>query len=173
MKSRILIATVGAAALTAGGALYAGSAGNGEPALGTAAAESQAGTATGGLAETGPVATIYRDPGCGCCDSYAEYLEAHGFEVELVDDPQFGRRAIAAGVPEQGLGCHHATIDGYVVDGLVPAEIIRRLLDERPAVTGITLPGMPANAPGMAPEKTGTLKVYAFGPEGVSVYSDE
>lgn len=121
----------------------------------------------------GALATIYRDPGCGCCDSYAEYLEAHGFEVELVADPDFDQRSIAAGVPEQGLGCHLATIDGYAVSGLVPAEIIRRLLDERPAITGITLPGMPANAPGMAPEKKGTLRVYAFGPEGVSVFSDE
>ena len=172
MKKTTLIAFGVAAAMTAGGALYAGSAGVAEPAL-DAAGESEVETATGSVARTGPVATIYRDPGCGCCDSYGEYLEAHGFEVELVDDPQFDERAIAAGVPEQGLGCHHARIGGYVVDGLVPAEIIRRLLDERPAVTGITLPGMPANAPGMAPEKTGTLKVYAFGPEGVSVYSDE
>lgn len=64
-------------------------------------------------------------------------------------------------------------IDGYVVSGLVPAEIIERLLDERPDITGITLPGMPANAPGMAPAKTGTLRTYSFGPGGVAVYADE
>ena len=117
--------------------------------------------------------TIWRSPGCGCCDAYAEYLQAEGFDVTVIDDVNFDDRSVAAGVPEQGIGCHLAMIDGYVVSGLVPAEIIERLLEERPDITGITLPGMPANAPGMAPAKTGTLRTYSFGPEGVAVYSDE
>lgn len=117
--------------------------------------------------------TIWRDPSCGCCDIYAEYLEGHGYQVTRVDDPDFDRRSIEAGVPEQGLGCHLAEIEGYYVSGLVPAEIIERLLTERPGISGITLPGMPVNAPGMALEKTGRLKVYAFGEGGVTVYSDE
>ncbi len=117
--------------------------------------------------------TIYRDPGCGCCDAYADYLEGAGYKVTRVDDANFDQRSIEAGVPEKGLGCHLAEIDGYVVSGLVPAEIIERLLEERPDITGITLPGMPGNAPGMAPAKTGTLKTYAFGSNGVEVYSDE
>ncbi len=117
--------------------------------------------------------TIWRDPGCGCCDAYAEYLRAEGFEVTVIDDHDFVDRSVVAGVPEQGVGCHLAMIDGYVVSGLVPAEIIERLLEERPDITGITLPGMPANAPGMAPAKTGTLRTYSFGPNGVAVYADE
>lgn len=117
--------------------------------------------------------TVYRDPSCGCCDVYVEYLNAEGFDVTVVDDRDFAARSIAAGVPEQGLGCHLAMVGGYAVSGLVPAEIIDRLLEERPDIVGITLPGMPANAPGMAPEKTGTLKIYAFSPAGVSVYSEE
>lgn len=117
--------------------------------------------------------TIWRSPGCGCCDAYAEYLQAEGFEVTVIDDHDFVDRSVAAGVPVQGVGCHLAMIDGYVVSGLVPAEIIERLLDERPDITGITLPGMPANAPGMAPAKTGTLRTYSFGPGGVAVYADE
>lgn len=117
--------------------------------------------------------TVYRAPGCGCCDAYVRYLQDEGFEVTVVDDKDFADRSVAAGVPEQGVGCHLAMIGGYAVSGLVPAEIIERLLKERPAITGITLPGMPGNAPGMAAEKSGTLKVYAFGSEGVSVYSDE
>lgn len=117
--------------------------------------------------------TIYRAPNCGCCDAYAEYLEANGYRVTRVDDRDFEKRSIEAGVPERGLGCHLAEVDGYVVSGLVPVEIIERLLSERPDITGITLPGMPANAPGMAREKTGTLKTYAFGENGVTVYSDE
>jgi len=117
--------------------------------------------------------TIWRDPSCGCCDAYAEYLEGNGYHVTRIDDPNFDRRSVEAGVPEQGLGCHLAEIDGYYVSGLVPAEIIERLVTERPEIAGITLPGMPANAPGMAPEKSGTLKTYAFGEDGVTVYSDE
>lgn len=128
--------------------------------------------ASAAVASAEPV-TIWRGPGCGCCDAYAEYLRGNGFEVDVIDDRNFDDRSVEAGVPERGIGCHLAMIDGYVVSGLVPAGIIARLLKERPAITGITLPGMPANAPGMAPAKTGTLKVYAFGPEGVGVYSNE
>lgn len=117
--------------------------------------------------------TIWRDPGCGCCDTYAAYLEAHGYAVTRVDDRAFDRRSTDVGVPEQGLGCHLAAIDGYYVSGLVPVEIIERLVTERPDIAGITLPGMPANAPGMAREKTGTLRTYAFGEGGITVYSDE
>lgn len=117
--------------------------------------------------------TIWRAPGCGCCDTYAEYLRNNGFEVTVIDDRNFDDRSVEAGVPERGVGCHLAMIGGYVVSGLVPSEIIERLLEERPEISGITLPGMPANAPGMAPEKTGTLRVYSFGPDGVAVYSDE
>ena len=126
--------------------------------------------------ETGTPArdvTIWRDPNCGCCDAYAAYLEGKGYRVTRIDDTEFVRRSIEAGVPEQGLGCHLAEIDGYYVSGLVPAEIIERLTTERPEITGITLPGMPPNAPGMAAEKTGSLKTYAFNEAGVTVYSDE
>ena len=117
--------------------------------------------------------TIWRDPGCGCCDAYADYLEGNGYMVTRVDDRDFDKRSVDMGVPERGIGCHLAEIDGYVVSGLVPVQIIERLVSDRPDITGITLPGMPGNAPGMAREKTGTLKTYAFGEGGVSVYSDE
>ncbi|SFE51844.1 Uncharacterized conserved protein [Sulfitobacter brevis] len=116
--------------------------------------------------------TIWRDPSCGCCDAYADYMEDEGYHVTRIDDRDFGKRSVEVGVPEQGLGCHLAEVDGYYVSGLVPAEIIQRLTTERPEITGITLPGMPNNAPGMA-GKSGTLKTYAFGEDGVSVYSDE
>lgn len=140
------------------------------PAFAQGTAETAATTA-----EASPVKemTIWRDPNCGCCDAYAEYLETRGYQVTRVDDRDFDKRSVAAGFPAQGLGCHLAEINGYYVSGLVPAEIIERLVTERPAIRGVTLPGMPANAPGMAAEKTGTLKTYAFGEDGVSVYSDE
>lgn len=150
-------------ALAAAGVTFQGAVGHAEtqpPAADTAEAETTA-------------VTMYRPLGCGCCDAYAAYLREHGFEVTIVDDNDFDQRSVAAGVPEQGIGCHLSMIDGYAVSGLVPVEIIERLLADRPEITGITLPGMPGNAPGMTDEKTGTLKVYAFGPDGVSVYSNE
>jgi hypothetical protein len=99
-------------------------------------------------------------------------MEENGYQVTRVDDRDFDQTSISVGVPEQGLGCHLAKVDGYFVTGLVPVEIIQRLTDERPDITGITLPGMPHNAPGMG-GKSGTLKTYAFGEDGISVYSDE
>lgn len=165
MTKTFTVAAVLAAAI-AGGATLAGL----SHAQETAPAPSATATTS---AEEGTEVTIYRPQGCGCCDSYAEYLESHGFDVTIVDDIGFVARSIEAGVPAEGVGCHLAMIDGYAVSGLVPAEIIDRLLEERPEIAGITLPGMPANAPGMAPEKTGTLRVFAFGEDGVSVYSDE
>ena len=116
--------------------------------------------------------TVWRDPSCGCCDAYADYAEENGYHVSRIDDRDFDKRSVEVGVPEQGLGCHLAEVDGYYISGLVPVEIIQRLTSERPDVTGITLPGMPSNAPGMA-GKSGTLKTYAFGKDGVTVYSNE
>lgn len=157
--------------------------------LGAAAALAAAGIlgfATFGMAESESAAvpdaaasvpsdrqmTIWRDPSCGCCDAYADYMEGEGYHVIRIDDPDFDKRSVEAGVPEQGLGCHLAEVDGYYVSGLVPAEIIDRLTSERPEITGITLPGMPTNAPGMG-GKSGTLKTYAFGEGGITVYSNE
>ena len=116
--------------------------------------------------------TIWRDPNCGCCDSYADYMEKHGYEVTRIDDRDFDKRSIEVGVPAQGLGCPLSQVDGYSVSGLVPAEIVERLTTERPEITGITLPGMPMNAPGMG-GKSGTLKTYAFNGDEITVFSDE
>lgn len=166
MSSKVVVAACAGIALVSGVAFVSLSSAQD---AGSAPAVTEATIAT----DATKTITIWRDPGCGCCDAYAEYLEANGYQVTRVDDPDFDKRSVAAGVPAQGLGCHLAEIDGYYVSGLVPAEIIERLVTERPAITGITLPGMPGNAPGMAPEKTGTLKTYAFGEDGVTVYSDE
>ncbi|MGR3570665.1 DUF411 domain-containing protein [Brevirhabdus sp.] len=116
--------------------------------------------------------TIWRDPNCGCCDAYADYMEGEGYQITRIDDRDFDKTSISVGVPKEGLGCHLAKVDGYFVSGLVPAEIVQRLTRERPDVIGITLPGMPRNAPGMA-GKSGTLKTYAFADDGVTVYSNE
>ena len=77
------------------------------------------------------------------------YLRTHGADVEVTDDA--GRAPFPArhGVPEQAASCHTAIVDGYTIEGHVPVEAIRRLIDDRPAAIGVALPGMPANSPGM------------------------
>jgi hypothetical protein len=76
-------------------------------------------------------------------------------------------------VPEKYQGCHTMFVDDYVVDGHVPVEIVRKLLSERPAIAGITLPGMPAGSPGMVGQKTQTFVIYAVTKDGKppSVYA--
>ena len=83
--------------------------------------------------------------------------------------------AFDAGVPADLEGCHTLMVDGYVVDGLVPVDIVKKLLTERPAITGITLAGMPAGAPGMGGSKAGPFTVYAFTKDGKAptVYATE
>jgi hypothetical protein len=106
-------------------------------------------------------AVLYKNPQCTCCEAYAQYLEQNGFQVEVEPTNDLAEISRKAGVPEELEGCHSMFVGGYVVDGLVPVEIVRKLLTEKPAVAGITLPGMPSGSPGMPGPKTGPLTIYA------------
>jgi len=97
-----------------------------------------------------PLVTVYKSPTCGCCQEWVDYLEDEGFSVEAhnVNDMLPYKRQAKLGA---GMGsCHTAFVDGYAIEGHVPAYDIRRLLRERPQVSGLTAPGMPMNSPGMA-----------------------
>src|SRR6266852_1321702 len=100
-------------------------------------------------------AILYKNPQCTCCEGYAAYLRKNGFEVEVKPTNDLTEISQKAGVPEALQGCHTMFVDGYVVDGHVPVNVIRKLLSERPAIAGITLPGMPAGSPGMTGSKQG------------------
>ncbi|MFW5680687.1 MAG: DUF411 domain-containing protein [Pseudomonadota bacterium] len=94
--------------------------------------------------------TVFKSASCGCCGLWIDHLAAHGFEVEAHDTEAMHRVKELAGVPPALGSCHTAMIDGYVIEGHVPAAEIRRLLDERPAgVAGLSVPGMPQGSPGM------------------------
>ena len=82
------------------------------------------------------------------------YLQANGAEVETRDDPDRARFRAEHGVPDQAGSCHTALVDGYVVEGHVPVGAIRRLLDDSPDAVGLTVPGMPADSPGMGGDVT-------------------
>ncbi|PBB89603.1 CopG family transcriptional regulator [Mesorhizobium sp. WSM3864] len=120
-------------------------------------------------------AVMYKNPQCSCCEAYADYLERNGFKVDIKPVTNLSQISSDAGVPADLEGCHTMMVDGYVVDGLVPVEIVKKLLTERPAIAGITLAGMPAGAPGMGGEKSETWTIYAFTKDGKAptVYATE
>lgn len=120
-------------------------------------------------------ATLYKDPECGCCEGYAAYLRENGFNVEVKPTDELAAISRKAGVPEGMQGCHTMFIDGYVVDGHVPVNVVRRLIGEKPAIAGITLPGMPMGSPGMAGTKTEKFLIYTVPKDGeaASVYAEE
>ena len=112
--------------------------------------------------------TLYKAPDCSCCEGYAAYLKQNGFDVTVTPTNDLAEISRKAGVPAEYQGCHTAFIEGYVVDGHVPVAAIRKLLAERPAIAGITLPGMPMGSPGMAGEKTEAFTVYAVTKNGAA-----
>ena len=118
---------------------------------------------------------IFKNPECGCCDGYADYLRHHGFAVTSKPTNDLAAISQKAGVPPKYQGCHTMFIDSYVIDGHVPVEIVRKLLAERPAIAGITLPGMPLGSPGMGGSKEGPFTIYAITKDGAvpSVYATE
>ncbi len=118
-------------------------------------------------------ATLHKSPSCGCCQHYADYLAANGFDVTVRETHDLVSLNLDAGVPDDLWSCHVMHVDGYAVSGHIPVEIVRRLLDERPDIRGITLPGMPAGSPGMGGAKSGPFTVYAFGEGALAVYSAE
>jgi hypothetical protein len=96
-----------------------------------------------------PPVEVWKDPNCGCCRDWVAYLEREGFQVVVHDVGNTAARR-RLGMPSRLGSCHTATVDGYVIEGHVPVEDIRSLLDARPAgVLGLAVPGMPVGSPGM------------------------
>jgi hypothetical protein len=118
------------------------------------------------LAADSTVVTVYKSPACGCCSQWVEHLRDSGFEVKTVDTNDLGNIKSAAGVTPALASCHTAWVDGYLIEGHVPPEDIRRLLKEHPAVKGLTVPGMPSGAPGMEAPNPEHHKVLAIDADG-------
>jgi len=118
-------------------------------------------------------ATLYKNPQCGCCETYADYLRENGFEVTVEPTHDLPLMKRQYGVPGELEGCHTTLVDGYVVEGHVPVNTLLRLLTERPDIKGISLPGMPAGSPGMFGEKAGPFTMYEIGDGPTTVYGVE
>ncbi|MGH8550363.1 MAG: DUF411 domain-containing protein [Methylococcales bacterium] len=93
--------------------------------------------------------TVYRSPSCGCCGIWLEHIQKHNFKVTDIKTEDVNSIKQKVGVSPQLASCHTALVDGYVIEGHVPAADIRKLLTEKPAVAGLSVPGMPQGAPGM------------------------
>jgi hypothetical protein len=124
-------------------------------------------------AEEPHAATLYKNPACTCCETYADYLRGNGFEVAVQPSHDLPLLRRQHGVPEALAGCHMTLVEGYVVEGHVPVGAVLRLLREKPAVKGISLPGMPAGSPGMFGDKTEPFTIYEFGDGPAKVYAVE
>ena len=119
-------------------------------------------------AEVLPKIVVHKDPTCGCCTAWAAHVRQAGFPVEVIETGELNRVKARLGVPQNLAACHTAEINGYVLEGHVPASAIRRLLVERPEAKGLAVPGMPVGSPGMEVEGSTpeTYQVTLFGPSG-------
>jgi len=110
---------------------------------------------------------VHKTPTCGCCNGWVDYLRDEGFDVITHNHDELSAIKAQAGLTDQRLmSCHTALIDGYVVEGHVPANDIRRLISEQPDVLGITAPGMPQLSPGMGSRTPKDYNVLSFGKNG-------
>ena len=117
--------------------------------------------------------TVYKDPNCGCCAAWAQIMAREGFEVQVKDTDRLDAMRKMAGVPERFAGCHMAMVDGYVVEGHVPAAVVERLVAEKPAIRGVSLPGMPNGSPGMGGAKEGPFQVLVIDDGAPRIYATE
>ena len=129
----------------------------------------------GSNAIAAPIAIkVYKSPSCGCCKSWVAYMDANGFAVDAIDlsDAALEAKKAALGVPDAVRSCHTAVAGRYLIEGHVPADLVRRLLREHPAALGLAVPGMVVGSPGMeggAPQrydvvlfqKDGSTRTYA------------
>ena len=107
----------------------------------------------------GPAVTVFKAPTCGCCGLWVKHMSANGFTLNVTDVPDTAPYRAKYGVPEAMASCHTAFVDGYAIEGHVPAAEVQRLLKERPQAKGLAVPGMVTGSPGM--EEGSVVKPYA------------
>ena len=120
----------------------------------------------------GQAITVYRTATCGCCGLWVDHLKGAGFNPTVHMVTSMSEAPPHKRVPAALHSCHTATLEGYIVEGHVPADVIRQLLAERPKVVGIAVPGMPPGSPGMESPKPQPYEVLTFDENGrTTVYA--
>jgi hypothetical protein len=114
-------------------------------------------------ASAATILQLFKDPSCDCCAAHAAYLRERGYTVDVIETGDLQAVKDEHGIPLELAGCHTILVEGYVVEGHVPAGAIDKLVAERPAIKGIALPGMPLGSPGMSGEKAGPFEVVVIG----------
>ncbi len=118
-----------------------------------------------------PTITVYKSATCGCCNGWVDHLEQAGYAVETEDRNDMLAVKEQLGVARELGSCHTAVIEGYVIEGHVPGDVIARLLSERPDIAGLAVPGMPIGSPGMEGPNPQPYEILAFDEAGnVSVF---
>ena len=107
-----------------------------------------------------PTLAVYKTATCGCCSKWVDHMKAAGFDVKAQNVDDIGRVKSTYGVPAEIGSCHTSLVGGYVVEGHVPADAVKRMLKEKPAIAGIAVPGMPIGSPGM--EQGGRTESYSI-----------
>jgi hypothetical protein len=110
----------------------------------------------------GQLVTVYKTPDCGCCTDWVDHIRANGFEVTTFNVMDLDQVRSELQVPPQLTSCHTAKVGGYVIEGHVPAADIKRLLKERPKISGLVVPQMPSGSPGMEGHKADDYDVLMF-----------
>jgi hypothetical protein len=100
-------------------------------------------------AQTPVTVTVYKSASCGCCSAWVEHMKAAGFQMVTHDTEDFDGVKKKNRVPSELTSCHTALVGGYVIEGHVPADVVKRLLTEKPKILGLAVPGMPVGSPGM------------------------
>ena len=121
-----------------------------------------------------PMLSVFKTPSCGCCAKWVDHMRQNGFNVHVTDLNDVSAIKSKHGVPARLQSCHTGLVNGYVIEGHIPAADVKRLIKEKPAVVGIAVPGMPAGSPGMEVpgitppayqvlsfDKAGATKVFA------------
>ena len=111
---------------------------------------------------------VYKSPTCGCCSSWIEHLEKNGFSVESRNENNMSAIKQKFGVPQEMQSCHTAQVGEYLVEGHVPADLIQRLLKEKPKAKGLAVPGMPMGSPGMEGPRKDVYDIVLFKKDGTS-----
>jgi hypothetical protein len=134
----------------------------GAPLIATAATVA---TATA-VAAPATVIDVYKSPDCGCCSAWVEHLQKSGFTVRAYNVTNPPAYRAKYGIPDALGSCHTGVVDGYALEGHVPAAEIRRLLKERPKAVGLAVPGMPMGSPGMEANRSDPYDVVLVKADG-------
>mgnify|MGYP000203098569 CR=1 FL=1 len=114
-----------------------------------------------------PEMRVYKSPTCGCCNKWIKHMEANGFQISAIDVLEMNFVKGKYGINRNLASCHTAVIDGYFIEGHVPATDVKRLLSDKPDIAGLTVPGMPIGSPGMeVGDRKDSYSVIAVGKNG-------